>query len=76
MKKILDIKIIRNKKKRTLRMNQSHYLNEILNELHMNANKHEKIKFWMNVSKLFQHFQNLTVIPRKNQSFIMEDKER
>ena len=48
MKKILDIRITRDRKRRTLRMNQSHYLSEIFDELHMTANKHNRTKFPMN----------------------------
>ena len=40
MKRIFDIKITRDRKRRTLRMNQTHYLSEILDDLHMSANKH------------------------------------
>ncbi len=48
MKKILGIRITRNRKKRTLRMDQSHYLSEFLDELHMSTDKHEKTKIPMN----------------------------
>ena len=48
MKKILDIKIIRDRKRRTIRLNQTHYLSEMLNELHMNIDKHERTKISMN----------------------------
>ena len=47
MRKIFDIRIIKNRERRTLRMNQSHYLSEVLDELHMSVNKHEKTKFSM-----------------------------
>ena len=48
MKKILDIKITRDRKRRTIRLNQTHYLSEMLNELHMNIDKHERTKISMN----------------------------
>ena len=48
MKKILDIKIIRDRKRRTIRLNQTHYLSEMLNELHINIDKHESTKISMN----------------------------
>ena len=48
MKKIFDIKIIRDRKRRTIRMNQFHYLNEIFEKLHMTANKHIRTTFFMN----------------------------
>ena len=47
MKRILDIRITRDRKKRILRMNQSHYLSEVLNELYMNTEKHVDIAFSM-----------------------------
>ena len=40
MKKIHDIEITRDRKRRTIRINQSHYLSEIFDELHMIADKH------------------------------------
>ena len=40
MKKIFNIKIIRDRKRRIIRMNQFYYLNEIFDELHMIADKH------------------------------------
>ena len=48
MKKIFDIRIIRDRKRRTIRLNQTHYLSEMLNELHMNIDKHENTKIFMN----------------------------
>ena len=54
MKKILDIRITRDRKRRTLRMNQSHYLSEIFDELHMTANKHNRTKFLMNDYESFR----------------------
>ena len=48
MKKILDIKIICNRKRRIICMNQFHYLNEIFDELHMTVNKHIRTTFFMN----------------------------
>ena len=40
MSKILGIKITRNRKNRTLRMDQTHYLTDVLNRLHMGTDKH------------------------------------
>lgn len=48
IKKILDIKITRDRKKRIIRLIQIYYLNEMLNELHMNIDKHERMKFFIN----------------------------
>ena len=48
MKKILDIKITRDRKRRTIHMNQSHYLNEIFDELHMIADKYIQTTLFMN----------------------------
>ena len=48
MKKILDIRITRDRKRRIIRLNQTHYLSEMLNELHMNIDKHERTKIFMN----------------------------
>ena len=47
-KKIFDIKIIRDRKKQIIRLNQTHYLSEMLNELHINIDKHERTKISMN----------------------------
>ena len=46
--KILGIRITRNRKARTLRIDQSHYLSEVLDSLHMNADKHERTKLPIN----------------------------
>jgi len=48
MKKILDVRITRDRKNRTLRINQFYYLSEMLDKLHMLANKHNSIKLLMN----------------------------
>lgn len=48
MKKILDIRVTRDRKNRTLRMNQMHYLIEVLNRLHMSADKHTLTELSMN----------------------------
>ena len=48
MKKILNIKIIKNRKNRLLRMNQTHYLKKILNDLKMKTERHKFIKILMN----------------------------
>jgi len=48
MKKILGIRITRDRKNRTLRMDQSHYLNEVLDRLHMPASKHNPVELPMN----------------------------
>lgn len=46
--KILDIKITRDRQNRTLRMNQSHYLADVLNRLHMSVEKHAPTELSMN----------------------------
>ena len=48
MKKILDIRITRNRKNRLFRMNQIYYLIEILNELSMKTERHKIINIFMN----------------------------
>ena len=47
-KKFFIIKIIRDRKQRIIHMNQSYYLNEIFNELHMIVDKHIRITFLIN----------------------------
>ena len=58
IKKILDIKITRNRKKHTLRINQNHYLNEMFDEFHINTDKHEFIKFFMNDYNAFRSIES------------------
>ena len=48
IKKILGINITRDRTKRTLRMDQSHYLKEILERLHMKPDKHRKTDISIN----------------------------
>ena len=48
MKKILDIKIIRDRKRRIIRMNQFYYLNKIFDELHMIVDKHIRTTLFIN----------------------------
>jgi len=48
MKKILGIRITRNRPERTLRMDQTHYLEEVLKRLQMRADKHNPTEFPMN----------------------------
>ena len=48
MKKILGINITCNRKVRTLCMNQSHYLNNVLEQLDMRSDKHCSTKLLMN----------------------------
>ena len=48
MKKIFDIRITRNRKNRLLRINQTHYLIKVLNELSMKAERHKIINILMN----------------------------
>ena len=48
MKKILGIRITRDRKNRLLRMNQTHYLTEVLNELSMKAERHRITNILMN----------------------------
>ena len=58
IKKILDIKIIRNRKKDILRINSIHYLSEMFDKFHMNINKHEFIKFFMNDYNAFRSIES------------------
>jgi len=48
MKRILDIQITRNRKARTLRMNQTHYLHDVLKRLNMKQDKHKATDLSMN----------------------------
>ena len=48
MKKIFDIRIIRNRKNRLFRINQIYYLIEVLNELNMKIERHKIINIFMN----------------------------
>ena len=48
MKKILGLNITCNRKARTLRMNQSHYLNNVLEQLDMRPDKHHSTELLMN----------------------------
>ena len=54
MIKILDIKIIRDRKKQIIRLNQTHYLSEIFDELHMIADKHKNIQLFMSEYDVFR----------------------
>ena len=58
IKKIFDIKITRNRKKRTLRINQIHYLSEMFDKFHMNIDKHEFIKFFINDYDAFRSIES------------------
>jgi len=48
MSKILGIRITRDRKNRTLRMDQTHYLEEVLDRLHMKKDKHAPTTLPMN----------------------------
>ena len=48
IKKILNIKIIKDRKNRLLRMNQTHYFKKILNDLKMKTERHKFIEISMN----------------------------
>ena len=48
IKKIFDIRITRNRKNRLFRINQTHYLIEILNELNIKIERHKIINIFMN----------------------------
>ena len=48
LSKILGIRIFRDRKNRMLRMDQTHYLNEVLDQLHMSTDKHKPTEFPMN----------------------------
>ena len=54
MKKIFNIKIICNRKRRIIRINQFYYLNEIFDELYMTANNHIRTTFFMNEYNSFR----------------------
>ena len=58
IKKILDIKITRNRKKRTLRINQIYYLNEMFDKFHINIDKHEFIKLFINNYNVFRSIES------------------
>ena len=58
IKKIFDIKIIRDRKKRTLRMNQFYYLSEMFDDLHKNTNKHDRTKIFMNDYDAFRSIES------------------
>jgi len=46
--KILSIQVIHNYKMRTLHLNQTHYINKILKNLHMQSDKHRVISISFN----------------------------
>jgi len=48
IQKILDIQVIHNCKMRILHLNQTHYINKILKNLHMQFNKHRVISISLN----------------------------
>ena len=49
MKKILDIRITRNRQARTIRLNQTHYLKKIIDRLYISKeNKHKKTEISVN----------------------------
>ena len=49
IKKILEIRITRDRQRRTLRMNQTHYLKKVIDRLHMRReDKHKSIDILMN----------------------------
>ena len=76
MKKIFNIKIIRDRKRRIIRMNNLYYLNEIFDELHMIANKYIQTTFFMNeydslrLTKLNDEHINLKSYQYKIDKFI------
>ena len=58
MKKILNIKIIRDRKRRTICMNQIYYLSGIFNELHMTADKYIRTTLLMNEYDSFRSVES------------------
>ncbi len=46
--KILGIRITRDRKKRTLRMDQTHYVDKVLRDLHMRSDKHRRTEIPLN----------------------------
>jgi len=48
IQKILNIQVIHNCKMRTLCLNQTHYINKILKNLHMQSDKHRVISISFN----------------------------
>ena len=73
MKKIFDIRITRNRKNRLFRMNQIHYLIEILNELSMKIERHKIINIFINdydCIKLFIFFNERINV--KNYQYVIE----
>ena len=58
MKKIFNIKIICDRKRRTIRMNQFYYLNKIFDELHMIADKHIRTTFFINEYDFFHSIES------------------
>ena len=73
MKKIFDIRIIRNRKNRLFRINQIYYLIEVLNELNMKIERHKIINIFMNdydCIKLFIFFDKRINV--KNYQHIIE----
>ena len=57
MKSILNVRITRNRKKRTLRMYQTHYFSEVLDDLHMSANKHHFTTLLMSDYEALRSFE-------------------
>ena len=58
MKKILDIRITRDRKNRLLRMNQTHYLKKILEELKMKSERNKFIETLMNEYDVIKFFSS------------------
>lgn len=48
IKKVLNVWITRDRKRKTLRMNQTHYLSKLFNKLDIEADKHKFIKISLN----------------------------
>ena len=73
MKKIFDIRIIRNRKNRLFRMNQIHYLIEILNELSMKVKRYKIINIFMNDYDCIKFFNSFDErINVKNYQHVIE----
>ena len=56
MKKIFDIRITRNRKNRLFRINQTHYLIEVLNELSMKVERHKITNILINGYNFIKSF--------------------
>ncbi len=72
MKKILDIQITCNRKTRILRMNQTHYLHDVLKRLNMKQDKHKTTDLSMNEYDAFRsaEFEDVRIDQHEYQQVI------